>query len=94
MTDIVERLRQNVQSGTYVLPIVLQAEAADEIERLRAARAMAWFEGASAASVKVRDMAVRMRRMDSVRLEVLAQASTLELAADAIAELKPAGVGR
>lgn len=87
MGDIVERLRRDATCTSH-------HEAAAEIERLRAARDGAWLEGASAAAVKVRDMAARLRRMDGVRLEVLAQASTLELAADAIAELKPVGVGR
>lgn len=47
----------------------------------------AWREGVNAAATELRAMAARMRRMDAVRLEVLANAATLEMAADALAEM-------
>ena len=47
----------------------------------------AWREGVNAAATELRAIAARMRRLDPVRLEVLANASTLEMAADALAEM-------
>ena len=47
----------------------------------------AWREGVNAAATELRAIAARMRRLDPVRLEVPANASTLEMAADALAEL-------
>jgi len=47
----------------------------------------AWREGVNAAATELRAMAARLRRMDAVRLEVLANAATLEMAADALAEM-------
>lgn len=47
----------------------------------------AWREGVNAAATELRAMASRLRRMDAVRLEVLANAATLEMAADALAEM-------
>jgi hypothetical protein len=47
----------------------------------------AWREGVNAAATELRAMAARLRRMDPVRLEVLANAATLEMAADALAEM-------
>jgi hypothetical protein len=41
----------------------------------------------NAAATELRAMAARLRRMDAVRLEVLANAATLEMAADALAEM-------
>lgn len=56
----------------------------------------AWREGVHAAATELRAIAARLRRMDPVRLEVLANASTLEMAADALAELpmvrEPTGI--
>ena len=47
----------------------------------------AWREGVNAAATELRAIAARLRRMDAVRLEVLANAATLEMAADALAEM-------
>jgi hypothetical protein len=47
----------------------------------------AWREGVNAAATELRAMAARLRRMDPVRLEVLANAATLEMAADTLAEM-------
>jgi hypothetical protein len=47
----------------------------------------AWREGVNAAATQLRAIAARLRRMDPVRLEVLANAATLEMAADALAEM-------
>lgn len=47
----------------------------------------AWREGVADAAVFLRAMAARMRRIDPTRLEVLANAATLEIAADQLAEL-------
>lgn len=44
----------------------------------------AWREGVHAAVAEVRAIAARMRRLDPVRLEVLANAATLEQAAEAV----------
>lgn len=41
-------------------------------------------QGVMAASLKARDMAARLRAFDPVRLEVLANAATLETLADSL----------
>ena len=99
MSDIVERLR-NVAVLEWCEPMCV--EAADEIERLRHdlintrlerdnARRLAEAargEGIAAAATELRAIAARMRKMDLVDLQVLANAATLEQGADALAELR------
>lgn len=102
MTDIVERLRDPSKGSPRWTDIM--DDAADEIERLRQslidtrlerdhARRMAAEarrEGIAAAATELRAIAARLRRMDLVDLQVLANAATLEQAADALAELPAA----
>ena len=103
MTDIVERLRHHARYGDgWTRPDA--GEAADEIERLRHELTIARLdrdharrlaaearrEGIAAAATELRAIAARLRRMDLVDLQVLANAATLEQAADALAELPAA----
>lgn len=46
-----------------------------------------WAEGLGAAVVHLRAMAARLRAVDPVRLEILANAALLETAADSLPEL-------
>jgi hypothetical protein len=67
----------------YIGPCLLPSEVAAQIEAARR-------EGIAAAATELRAIAARMRRMDLVDLQVLANAATLEQAADALAELPAA----
>jgi transposase InsO family protein len=103
VNDIVERLRHHAKYGDgWTRPDA--GAAADEIDRLRdelintrlerdnARRLVeaARREGIAAAATELRAIAARMRKMDLVDLQVLANAATLEQAADALAELPAA----
>ena len=109
MTEIVERLRVRARTDDgWTRPVA--ADAADEIERLRHELTIARLnrdharrladearrEGIADAATELRAIAARMRKMDLVDLQVLANAATLEQAADALAELpaarKPTGL--
>jgi hypothetical protein len=103
VNDIVERLRHHAKYGDgWTRPDA--GAAADEIDRLRHDLTIARLdrdharrladearrEGIAAAAAELRAIAVRMRKMDLVDLQVLANAATLEQAADALAELPAA----
>jgi hypothetical protein len=106
VTDIVEELRLLQSGAQWACgqTAATLEQAADEIERLRdelintrlerdnARRLVeaAWREGIAAAATELRAIAARLRRMDLVDLQVLANAATLEQAADALAELPAA----
>ena len=106
MTDIVEELRGLQSGAQWVCgqTAATLEDAADEIERLRHELTIARLdrdharrladearrEGIAAAATELRAIAARLRRMDLVDLQVLANAATLEQAADALAELPAA----
>lgn len=61
--DIVDRLQQNVESETYLLPIEYQSAAASEIKWLRAERDM-WRKENVKKQQACEDMALRLQKIE------------------------------